>query len=336
VIGASAMLSNFCALGAVADILFAKDWRRLRAWMLAAGIAVIGTEALLATGRIDMSGDELLTPELPWLSLVLGGVMFGYGMSLSGGCINRALVRLGAGSLKSLVIVIVVAVTAAIVSLGVLRPIADALDHVALGFPTASSLPLLLAHATGLSGPAVFLGCGLAAGGGLVAFALWDSWFRSSGHLLAYAAIGLTIPAALAASAFAPDGLAPVNFAAPAGDGVALLLGFAVPEFAVAVLAGVPLGSFIVAALTGNLALETFTDPADLPRNLIGASLMGIGGTLALGCTFGQGLSGLALLGIGSFMAIAGIVFGCLWGIRALEAGTVWGGLTLTFRRSAS
>jgi hypothetical protein len=125
-----------------------------------------------------------------------------------------------------------------------------------------------------------------------------------------------------------------VNFAAPTGDGVALLLGFAVPEFAVAVLAGVPVGSFIVAALTGNLALEGFTDSADLPRNLVGGVLMGIGGTLSLGCTFGQGLSGLSLLGLGSLIVIAGMLFGCLWGIRALEAGTVWGGLGLTLRRS--
>jgi hypothetical protein len=308
----------------------------MRAWMLAAGVAILGTEALLASGRVNMSGEALLAPELPWLSLLLGGVMFGYGMSLSGGCINRALVRLGAGSLKSLVVVIVVAVTAAMVTLGVLRPAADALDGVALALPTASAVPILIAHITGLSGPTVFLACGVVAGGALIAFALWDGWFRQSGHLLATVAIGLMIPAAFAASSLGAEGPAPVNFAGPAGDGLARLLGFAVPQFAATVLVGVPLGSFIVAALTGNLALETFTDPADLPRNLIGAGLMGVGGTFALGCTFGQGLSGLALLGLGSFVVIAGIFFGCLWGIRALEAGTVWGGLALTFRRSAS
>jgi uncharacterized membrane protein YedE/YeeE len=335
VIGAAAMFSNFCALGAVSDILFAKDWRRMRSWGLAAGVAVIGTQALIVTGLVDLSGNELVAPNLPWVSLLLGGIMFGYGMSLSGGCINRALVRLGAGSLKSLVILIVVALTAAMLSFGLLRPLADALDALALPLATATSLPVLIAQATGLPFATVGAVVGVLIGGGLIAFALTDHWFRTSGTVMACVAIGLMIPAGfLASGLFDPDGAAAVNFAAPAGDGAAFLLGFAVPMFAVTVTVGVPIGAFIIAAATRNLALETFTDRADLPRNLIGAALMGFGGTLALGCTFGQGLSGFGLLGLGAFIVIAGIFFGCLWGIRAFEAGGVWGGLALTFKRN--
>jgi len=60
---------------------------------------------------------------------------------------------------------------------------------------------------------------------------------------------------------------------------------------------------------------------------------MGVGGTLGLGGTFGQGLSGVSTLSPTSFIAVAGIVAGCIWGIRYHEAGSVLGGLTLALRR---
>jgi uncharacterized membrane protein YedE/YeeE len=101
------------------------------------------------------------------------------------------------------------------------------------------------------------------------------------------------------------------------------------------VVIGVPVGAFIVAGLTRNLALETYTDRNELFRNLAGAVLMGFGGTIALGCTFGQGLSGLSTLSVSAFITIAGIIFGCLWGIRTFEAEGVWAGLKLVFKRGA-
>jgi uncharacterized membrane protein YedE/YeeE len=105
------------------------------------------------------------------------------------------------------------------------------------------------------------------------------------------------------------------------------------PVFGMTTILGVPLGAFMAAAITRNLAFETFTVKEEIPRNLIGAVLMGFGGTIALGCTFGQGLSGFSSLSISAFLTIAGIVFGCLWGIRYFEAGGLWSGLKLALRR---
>jgi len=100
-----------------------------------------------------------------------------------------------------------------------------------------------------------------------------------------------------------------------------------------AMLLGVIIGSFAVAYARGDLMRDSFADRDDVKRHILGGLLMGFGGVLALGCTFGQGLSGLATLSATSVCSIAAMIAGCLWGVRALEAGSAWGGLRLCFRR---
>lgn len=331
VVGAAAFLSNFCFLGGVSDILFARDWRRMRAWMLAAGVALLGTQALDAAGVITI--DRVLRPNVLWLPALLGGTCFGFGMALAGGCVNRALVRIGAGSLKSLVTVIFIGLVSALTFFGVLQPLSTALAR-------AGSFELLVApeglHRVLVALPAFDANIArwvitILIGGGLVAVSFADNWFRSSkDQWIAAVVIGLAIPAALVAS----GGVLALNFAGPLG-GLVLALVLKGPLFTFGLLSivGVPLGSFAAAALTHNLALESFTDRADLPRHLVGAALMGFGGTIALGCTFGQGLSGLSTLSLTAMLTVAAIIFGCLWGIRYFEAGGVWAGLKMAFRR---
>jgi uncharacterized membrane protein YedE/YeeE len=329
IIGATALLMNFCALGAVADILFARDWRRMRAWMLAAGTAMIGSQGLAAAGLISFEGSPYFASPSPWLGLLLGSVTFGYGMSLSGGCINRALVRLGAGSLKSLVIVLTVAVTAATAAGGLLVPVIAAIGSV--GTPGPNTLGQGINSLFGLPQAVGQWTVTALLGGGLIAFAIKDRWFRADPlQLFGSIALGAMIPLAWLVTARLTQTTTAINFAAPVGDTLSALIGDLPITFAVAVVVGVPVGSFLAAAGTRNLSLETFTDREDLPRNLAGGALMGMGGTLGLGCTFGQGLSGLSTLAPGSVLAVAGMIFGCLWGIRAFEAGSTWGGLKLT------
>ena len=293
----------------------------MRAWLLAGGVAVVATQSLDAAGILAL-GDTGLAPG-SWLGVFAGGVMFGYGMALSGGCVNRALVRLGAGSFKSLVIVAAVGLTAAAT-----QSLLGANESHTIAAPTFPGV----AARMGLDADiARWLFTGLC-GGGLIVVALADSWFRSGWReVVGSIIIGLSITAAWVFSTFFADPVS-VNFVAPAGDIYALVAGQdrdAGQIFAVAILGGVPLGAFAAAAPTGNLAFETFTERAEALRNLAGAGLMGVGGTLALGCTFGQGLSGLSVLSVAAVVAMAGMFAGCLWGIRAFEAGSVWGGLKL-------
>lgn len=324
VVGAAAMWSNFCAVGAVADIVFARDWRRMRAWMLAAGVALLGAQILDSLGVVHIG--RALAPPVLWLPMLTGGICFGFGMTLAGGCVNRALVRLGAGSLKSLVTVIVVGCSAA-ASAAFWAPLRDALAQVG-DFDILAAIPTFNIEIARWTFTVLL-------GGGLVVFCLKDSWFRASrDHLGAGLLIGAMIPAAWIAT----DGtshLAALNFVTPLGDFLttAITRHLPIAPFGIASIVGVSLGAFVFAAATRNLALETFTDRSDLFRHLIGGALMGVGGTLALGCTFGQGLSGLSTLSLNAMIAIVAIIFGSLWGIRYFETGNVWGGLKLTLRR---
>ena len=56
-------------------------------------------------------------------------------------------------------------------------------------------------------------------------------------------------------------------------------------------------------------------------RHLGGGALMGTGGILAMGCTIGQGLTGLSTLSLTSLLALGAIIAGCLWGLRSMEEG---------------
>lgn len=329
VVGATVLLTNFCGLGAVADIVFAKDWRRMRAGILAAGVAVVGVQTLDAFMPLDLQYSSYAAPFFQWLPIIIGGVCFGFGMALAGGCLSRALSRVGAGSLKAFTVVLVAGLAALITSSGLLMPATNWLFEIgSIRFATSNSLVAILTKAMNGASYARWIATAII-GGGFLIFALKDSWFRSSrGHLIGGVLIGLCVIAAWAA------GSEGINFAAPLGILVGVFTYREMPmALAAWIVVGVPLGSFIAGAFTRNLAFESFTDAADFPRHLIGAALMGFGGTLSLGCTFGQGLSGVSTLALGSFLAIGSIWFGCLWGIRSFEAGTVRAGLALTLRR---
>jgi hypothetical protein len=247
-------------------------------------------------------------------------------MALSGGCINRALVRIGAGSLKSLAIVLIAVLAAALTVVGPLKPLNDALARAgSLDMMVApAALHRLFAVVPSWDAEIVRWIFTAVIGGGLIVFSLKDSWFRAArDQVIAGFLIGIMIPAAWLATENTAHQSA-VNFATPFTS-----------AFALTTLLGVPLGGFVAAALTRNLAFETFTVRDEIPRNIIGAVLMGVGGAIALGCTFGQGLSGLSTLSVGAMLTIAGIVFGTLWGIRYFEAEGVWRGLRLVFTRGA-
>lgn len=344
-IGAAVLLSNFCALGGVADILFARDWRRLRAWVLAAGVAIVGAHGLDTAGLIRLDLSAPLAPYVLWLPALLGGLLFGFGMALAGGCISRALARIGAGSLKSLLIVAAVALSAAATGYGVLAPLNAALARTAvLETFGPGGLHRILANVPFLHPEAVRWALVALIGGSALWFALKDPWFRRSrDHVAGGLTVGLMVTAAWLvsgrlAAADGGAGFTAINFVPPLADlAGALPLGVqgrAPAPFPVALVLGVPLGALIAGALTRNLAREPLGDRADTWRSLIGGALMGAGGTIAAGCTFGQGLSGVSALSPTAFVTVAGLAAGIVWGIRYFEAGSLWGGLKLALKRA--
>ena len=258
-------------------------------------VVAIGIFLLL----FETFADEKDKSFLAWLGVAAGSLAFGYGMAQAGGCVQRCLVRVGGGSVKSAVTLVVIAVSAM------------ATLHVV---PSLSVSDPPGATSAGIFGPALIIGLAL------LAFCLRDSWFRASpGHLWG----GVGIGAVVALSWPMADGLNPLMTLGRLAE---------LPVFGIAALVGIALGAFVAALARSDLILDRFVDREDVQRHLIGGILMGVGGACAGGCSFGQGLTGFATLAPSAVIAIAGMIAGCLWGIRALEAGSAWGGLRLLAR----
>lgn len=345
-LGAVALKTNFCTMGSLSDIVFMEDWRRFRAWMLAAAVAILGAQGMHLAGLVDIGKASYLTPNLGWAGYILGGLLFGYGMTMAGGCGNKTAVRLGAGNLKSLIVFVVMGLTAYITARGIIGVARIELDKTAIDLKAmgiaSQGIPALLASA-GLDEATARLVAVGAVGGGLLLFCLKDRNFLASPvHLFSGLAIGLIITGGWAVSGiiggdeFDPQPLTSFTFVGPTGDSLQYLMIFTSgPKlvFGVAGIFGVILGSLLAALLTRNFHVEAFTDASDMKRHLLGAAMMGIGGVLANGCTFGQGITGVSTLALGSLLALVSICVGGVWGLKSMEEGSVMGGLKAVIAR---
>ena len=152
VFGAIAQKTHFCTMGAVADIVNIGDWSRMRMWVLAIGVAMLGFNAMVAGGWLDAGKSIYAVPRLTWLSAVVGGLMFGFGMVLASGCGSKTLVRIGGGNLKSVVVFVVLGVAAFATLKGITGVARLAtVDRVALEFAGGQDLPSLAARAFGIA-----------------------------------------------------------------------------------------------------------------------------------------------------------------------------------------
>lgn len=333
VLGAIVFRTNFCAMGSISDIMSFGDYRRLRAWVLAAAVAIIGTQWLGYAGVVDLSKSMYLAPNLNWLGNIVGGALFGFGMVFGGGCATRNLARVGGGDLRSLLTLIVLGIAAYVAMTGILGPVRAALEQatsVALKAPSQSIVDIVVASIkTRPAGTQV--GVSAAVLGLLLAYCFVDARFRTSPmHVASGIGVGLCIVAGWALTGLAFDELAdkpaaPVSltFVRPSGDTLEWLqrsTALGLPGFGVASVFGTILGAFVTAVATAKFRLTTFTDTGDTVRHLGGAVLMGIGGIMALGCTIGQGITGVSTLAAGSFLTFAGLIAGGIAGVKALEA----------------
>lgn len=324
--------TNYCAMGALADIHNFGDTRRLRAWVLAAAVAIAGTQLLSAAGVVDTSKSMYAGAAFNWLGYVLGGLLFGIGMVFAGGCPSRNLARAGSGDLRSLVTLIVLGLFAYMSIGGILAPARSSLESLTtltLNAPTqrlgdllATRLPLGAATLASLAAAAVVAVA--------LAYAFAGATFRKSPiHILSGLGVGLCVVAGWALTGLTFDELAarplaPISltFVRPTGDSLEWLQRYTaspLPGFGVASLFGALLGSFAVSFGRGHFRLATLTDVGDTLRHLGGAILMGLGGVMAMGCTVGQSLTGVSTLSLGSFIATAAIVVGGRYGLVALE-----------------
>lgn len=342
VFGAVAHRVNFCTMGAVTDIANFGDWRRMRMWILAIATAIAGTGALAASGAVDLSKSFYTGAQVPWLSHVVGGFLFGFGMTLSSGCGSKTLLRVGAGNLKSLVVLVFLAISAYMTLRGLFAmPRANLLDVVRLDFGAllgAQQSDLgSLAAALGLPAARAWLPFAVAAALAAFVFASRD-FAASRGMIAGGLVIGLVIvggwyvsghvgfvaedPATLEEKFVRTNSgrMESYSFTAPVAYLLELLLLWTdttrVVTFGIAGVLGMVAGATAMALATRTFRWEGFANIEDVANHVVGGTMMGFGGVTALGCTIGQGLTGISTLAFGSVLALAAIIVGCVAATR--------------------
>jgi uncharacterized membrane protein YedE/YeeE len=330
--GAAVYRTNYCAMGSLSDIHNFNDYRRLRAWILAATTALVGTRLLYAAGVVALDQSMYLTPAINWFGYIAGGVMFGIGMVFAGGCPSRNLARAGGGDLRALLTLMVLGVVAYMALAGLVAPVRAGIERLTSFAVPAPSQGIgdMFSALTGLARSSVNLVVTTLVASAALVFCFNDAKFRNSRvHVLSGLAVGLTVVAGWALTGLAYDDMAtrpvpPISltYVRPAGDTLqwlALFTATPMPGFGVASVFGALLGAFAAATAMGRFRLVTFADTGDTVRNLLGAALMGIGGVMAMGCTVGQAVTGVSTLAVGSFITFGAIVAGGFYGLRLLE-----------------
>ena len=331
-LGAIANKTNFCTMGAVSDWVNMGDTGRLRAWLLAGAVALLGVVLLEASGKAalgNMTFPPYRTPNFAWLRYLLGGLLFGIGMTLASGCGNKTLVRIGGGNLKSLVVLVIASACAyAMLWTDLYNDVfgklvgATTIDLAAKGFQS-QTLGDLIGIGNTVAGAILALA--------VAAFAFASGEFRANrDNILAGLAIGLIVVVGwyLTGGAMGTEWKEYADFAdtkplrvetqsftfiSPMGDAARYVMNpqdVSLINFGIVALVGVIVGSLLWAVVSGGFRVEWFVSGGDFLNHAVGAVLMGIGGVLSMGCTIGQGITGVSTLALGSILTLAAIIAG--------------------------
>lgn len=326
IFGAVGNKTHFCTMGAVSDWVNMGDTSRMRMWLLAIAVALIGSSALHLAGLVDLSKSIYPGPNFTWLSYIVGGFLFGVGMTLGSGCGSKTLIRVGAGNLKSLVVYIFLGIAAYMTLRGLLGAFrVGVLEKAAITLPQGQDLPSLLSLNRAVLAALI--------GGGLIAFIYSSRHFRSSfDYTLGGVVTGLVVvggwyvsghighlaedPNTLQEAFVATNTgrMESFSFVAPFAFTLEYLMLWTdkskIITYGIASAAGVIAGSAAYALATRTFRWEGFRDAEDTANHIVGGILMGFGGITALGCTVGQAISGVSTLALGSIITFVAIVAG--------------------------
>jgi len=306
----------------------------MRMWLLAIAVAILGATALSAAGLVDFSKSIYTGANFTWLSYLVGGFLFGVGMTLGSGCGSKTLIRLGAGNLKSLVVFVFLGIAAYMTLRGLFGAFrVDVLEKASITLPGGQDLPTLMARATGVGKRTWVEILSVVIGGGLLAFVYSSRSFRSNiDYTLGGVVTGLVVVGGWYVSGHVGHAMEDPNTLSEAFYGtntgrmesfsfvspMAFVLEYLmfwtdksrIITYGIASAAGVIAGSAAYALATRTFRWESFRDASDTGKHMFGGILMGFGGITALGCTVGQGISGFSTLAVGSITTFVAIVAG--------------------------
>lgn len=324
--GVAARLGHFCLLRGLRQVHSGGgDAPALRAYALALAVAIVASQSLASMQHIDLARAQIVRTAFGVPGVLLGGTLFGFGMVMAQSCGARALVLLAGGNLRALVVLASLGLAAQATLTGVLAPLRQGLQGIGQVNLDAATLPAQL-QAAGMNDGLAVLVAALPPVAVLLGFALRKGVLRRMPRdALAAVVVGLLvalgwwITSHVDVDPFDPAALTSLSFIAPVAETFLYLQVAVGREMSLGpvVVFGVLVGAFAVALANGSLHLEGFDSPQRLWAAIAGGCLMGFGGVLAVGCSIGQGLSGLSTLAFASVPACSGIVLGTFIGLKA-------------------
>ncbi len=324
VFGIAMEASRFCLLSGVRDQLTRGTSPKLAMFALAAAVAVLGAQGLQLAGYVDLDESIYRGDTLSLGGLVIGGLLFGVGAVLTRGCVSRLTVLSATGNLRALVVLMVVGITAYATLRGVLYFPRDLLQSATTIAAPLATLDAVFASA-GFGETVARLAPALPIA--LLAVAYTLNVTRNPGHWIAAIVIGGAVVAGwyvtgyIGADDFDPQPVESLTFSAPVANSLLYLMTFtgSTISFGVALFAGTLIGVAVSAIAGGRMVPQSFESASQMTRYLTGGVLMGFGSVAALGCTIGQGLSGVSTLSIAAFIALGSIVTGMVLGLKLVD-----------------
>jgi len=312
---------RFCLVAGTSNLLLIKDNRQALAFATALLIGITGTQVLELMGIVEIADSAYRNSTLDWFGAVVGGLIFGVGATLAGGCAARTLVKTMEGSIHSLIAFISFALVAAVAQFGLLETTRlDITQATAIELTTDAGIASILSLSPWLVLAVVVVGL---------------TWFivrlAKRGLDISMIIIGLIVGGLVIASWYitgvlAQDDFDPVKPSAITMSGPLARFGYIILSgripalsFAISFVIGMGIISFLLALVKGQFSI-TVPGKGMAMMALIGGSLMGIGGIMAYGCNIGQGLSGISTLSLESLLAVIGMVAGISLVTKVMES----------------
>lgn len=310
---------RFCMVAATGNYLLIKDNRQFLAFIAAMLVAIVGTQILEFTDTVAIADSSYRNSQLDWFGASFGGLIFGIGAVLAGGCATRTLVRSAEGSLHSIIALVFFMLFAASAQFSFLETTRLDITHAtAINLTGDASIAVILGLPQWL--PVVVIAA-------LLGFYLFKNWNPDAKNMViagivigALVVCGWYITGVLAQDEFDPVKPSAITVSGPlARFGYILIAGkFPALSFAISFVIGIAVAVFLFSLFTGGFKFEKPKTDA-IKFAVIGGSLMGIGGIMAYGCNVGQGLTGISTLSFESILAFSGMFVGTALTVKWME-----------------
>ena len=303
IFGIFAQQSRFCLRAACVEFWRGQTGKKFAIWLLAFGAAMLATQYFITTGAIDTGQIRQLNNAGSMSGAIIGGLLFGGGMVLAGGCASRLLVLSATGNMRTMVAGLVVTIVAQASLTGGLSPLREEMSSWWLVDGSSRSFAGWLPPYGGIMLGAAFLG-----------IAVWfakrhevSQWWSIAAMMTGFSvALGWLLTSWHASNSFDIVQVQSVSLTGPSADTLMGLINqpYLLPSFNIGLIPGVFLGSLLAALVTHEFKWQQFTQDSGFTRFFIGAAFMGFGGMLAGGCAVGAGVTGGVILVITAWVAL--------------------------------